>query len=109
MSNSTVVSADPKKAAKERLHKIMQEESRLVKGDFKCYECPGASATFSVRKYPGQGTKTYIIGDRQEDEIRLRVARHLIGIDAKASGIRGEANSCDYPVHHYPIDHHSGL
>lgn len=109
MSNSTVVSADPKKAAKERLNKIMQEESRVVKGVFKCYECPGASATFSVRKYPGQGTKTFTFQDGKEYEVPLWVARHLNGIDATAGELRGKVNSCAYPVHQYHIDPKTGM
>lgn len=109
MSNSTVVSADPKKAAKERLQKLMQEESRLVKGIFKCYECPGASATFSVKKYPNQQTKTYTFTDGKEYEVPLWVARHLNGIDAAAPELKGKVNSCAYPVHQYHIDAKTGL
>lgn len=109
MTNTTTVSADPKKAAKERLHKIMQEESRMVKGVFKCYECPGASSTFSVRKYPGQHTQTFTFQDGKEYEVPLWVARHLNGIDATASGIQGKINSCGNIVHQYHVDPASGV
>lgn len=108
MSNSTVVSADPKKAAKERLQKLMQEESRKVKGIFKCYECPGASTTFSVKKYPGQQIQTYTFTDGKEYEIPLWVARHLNGIDACAPEVKGKVNSCAYPVHQYHVDPATG-
>lgn len=108
MSNS-VISADKKKAAKERLHKFMQEESRMVKGVFKCYECPGASTTFTVKKYPNQPAKKYSFTDGQEYEIPLWVARHLNGIDATAEAIKGKINSCAYPVHAYQIDSKTGL
>ena len=62
-----------------------------------------------MRKYPGQGTKTYTFQDGKEYEVPLWVARHLNGIDATAAGIRGKVNSCAYPVHHYQIDPQSGL
>lgn len=109
MSNSTVVSADPKKAAKERLQKLMQEECRTVKGVFKSYECPGASTTMSMRKYPNQSTKTYTFQDGKEYDVPLWVARHLNGIDAVAGEIKGRVNSCAYPVHHYQIDAKTGM
>lgn len=109
MSNSLNVLKDPKKSGKERLEKIMQEESRVVKGVFKCYECPGASTTFSVKKYPNQPTKTYTFQDGKEYEVPLWVARHLNGIDATAGELQGRTHSCGVPVHTYHIDPATGM
>lgn len=109
MSNTIEILKDPKKSGKERLQKLMQEEARLVKGVFKSYECPGACAKFSVKKYPGQPTKTYTFIDGKEYEIPLWVARHLNGIDAMASAIGGRINSCAYPVHGHHIDPTTGV
>lgn len=109
MSDTIQVIKDPKRAGKERLQKLMAEESRLVRGVFKSYECPGASATISVRKYPGQHTQTYTFIDGREYEIPLWVARHLNGIDASASELKGKINSCGVPVHSHHIDARTGM
>jgi len=103
------INKDRKTAGKERLHKIMAEESRLVRGVFKCYECPGASAKISVRKYPDQHTSTFTFLDGQEYEIPLWVARHLNGIDATAGELKGKIHSCAVPIHHFQIDPRTGL
>lgn len=109
MSETTQVLKDPKRAAKERLQKLMNEESRLVRGVFKSYECPGAAATISVRKYPGQHTQTYTFVDGREYEIPLWVARHLNGIDATAVELKGRIHSCGVPVHQHHIDVKTGM
>lgn len=109
MSNSLQNAPSIRKAAKERLHKLMEEESRMVKGVFKSYECPGGTATISVKKYPGQQPKTYTFLDGKEYEVPLWLARHLNGIDVTASEIKGKVNSCAYPVHAHHIDPATGV
>ncbi len=98
-----------KEANREKLEKFMKEESRMVRGIFKCYECPGASAKISVRKYPGQKTTTYVFFDGGEYEIPLWVARHLNGIDATAESLKGKLHSCGVPVHQHHIDPKTGF
>lgn len=108
MTHTIAISADKKKAAQERLRKIQQEESRPVKGVFKSYECPGGCVKFSVKKFPGEQTKTYTFLDGHEYEVPLWVARHLNGIDATATELKGKVNSCAYPIHQYHIDPQTG-
>ena len=99
-----------KELAKEKLHQLMKEESRLVRGIFQCFEAPGSTVPVSVFKYPGpdqggippfQMTMT----DGETYEIPLYVARFLNGVDI-TSGALGDANkrninigTCSYPIH----------
>lgn len=108
MSDSVTITKTPKVAAKERLQKAMSEESRIVKGVFKNYECAGGSAKISVRKFPGQPIETHTFMDGQEYEIPLWLARHLNGMDACAPALNGRIHSCGTIVHQYHIDPKSG-
>lgn len=68
-----------------------KEESRLVKGIFRCHEPRGGSVTFSFKKYKWDPTKTYTLVDGHEYELPLAVARHL-------------NQNCNYSVHQHILD-----
>ena len=93
------ISKAEKELAKEKLNAFIKEETRLVKGIFNFFECPGGSTKIVVRKYPGIQAFEKTMYDGGQYEIPLYVARHLNGIDATATAINGKINSCAYPVH----------
>lgn len=101
--NPANFSVDAKQKAKEKLHKIMQEEMKIVKGIFQFFECPGMSAKITVKKYKEHFFSMDMI-DGQEYEIPLYVARFLNGIDVTAEHIGGKVGTCSYPVHSYLMD-----
>lgn len=106
----------PKDVAREKLKKMMVEESKLVKGVFRCYENPGSVEKISVKKYPtpaemlmkGQtgGVTPFekYMRDGETYEIPLYVARFLNGVDATAEHINGKINSCAYAIHSFTWD-----
>lgn len=97
-------------ATKEKLHALMKEESRLVKGIFQCFENPGATQKITIQKYPtpekgGIPIFEKVMTDGETYEVPLYVARFLNGIDVVA-GALGDSNkrnvnigTCSYPVH----------
>lgn len=88
-----------KELAKEKLKKIIEEETRPVRGIFQFFECPGGSTKVTVRKYPGIPAFEMTMVDGGEYEVPLYVARHLNGIDVTATAINGKIGTCSYPVH----------
>jgi hypothetical protein len=99
------VASSVKELAKERLNKFIEEERKLVKGIFKCFESPGSTQKIVVRKYPGIQPFEKEMTDGMSYEIPLYVARHLNGVDVTA-GAMGDANkknpmigTCSYPIH----------
>lgn len=68
-----------------------KEESRMVKGIFRCHEPRGGCVTFSFRKYKWDSTKRYTMHDGQEYEVPLCVARHL-------------NKNCNYVEHTHILD-----
>lgn len=84
LAKTTTVTADAPED--DKLYRMWKEESRLVKGVFRCREPEGGSVTFPFRKYKWDQTKWYTLVDGETYEIPLAVARHL------------NAN-CSYPVH----------
>jgi hypothetical protein len=99
------ISKSAKELAREKLKELIQEETRLVKGIFQCFESPGATVPISVSKYPGVPMFRKDMVDGCEYEIPLYVARFLNGIDASA-GALSEKNkaiqligTCSYAVH----------
>lgn len=68
-----------------------KEESKMVKGIFRCHEPRGGSVTFSFKKYKWDPVKTYTMIDGREYEVPLAVARHL-------------NQNCNYPVHQHILD-----
>lgn len=107
--NLTIVNSSPDKPLpvskiSDKLREHMKEESRLVKGIFQLFECPGGSLRLQVKKYPGTergGIPSFdkTMTDGETYEIPLYVARHLNGIDVTATAINGRVNTCAYPVH----------
>lgn len=90
---------DEVKARKDRLHAFVVEESKLVKGRFRCFDNPGSSVRIQVRKYKELPMFDKTMIDEGTYEVPLYVARHLNGIDATATHINGKVNSCSYPIH----------
>jgi hypothetical protein len=88
-----------KELGKEKLEKLIKEETRLVKGIFQFFENPGGSHRVMVKKYPGIPMFDKVMTDGMEYEIPLYVARHLNGIDVTAEQVNGRIGSCSYPVH----------
>lgn len=108
------VSKSQKDIAKEKLHQLMKEESRLVKGRFQCFETPGASVKITIQKYPTpkQGGIPHFektMTDGQMYEVPLYVARHLNGIDATRGAASNEQKldpnigTCSYAVHGFKM------
>lgn len=98
------LSAEAKEAAKKKLEGFMKEETRMVKGVFQNFECPGGTAPIFVKKYPGIAPFNMTMADGQEYEVPLYVARFLNGIDATAESINGKLGTCSYPVHSHIMD-----
>jgi hypothetical protein len=98
------ISKTVKEAAKDKLKEFMNEEIKMVKGMFQNFETPGASATITVRKYPGIPPFTKCMQDGFIYEVPLYVARFLNGTDVTA-GALGDPNkkntsigTCSYGV-----------
>lgn len=92
-----------KEVVKDKLKKFIEEETRLVKGIFQFFECPGGSIKIQVRKYPGVPMFEKEMMDGCEYEIPLYVARHLNGIDVTAAALNGRVGTCSYPVHGFKM------
>lgn len=84
VETSTSVAHDP-------IYLQWKEESRLVKGIFRCHEPRGGSVTFSFKKYKWDPMKRYTLFDGNEYELPLSVARHL-------------NQNCNYYVHQHILD-----
>src|SRR5438445_12181867 len=83
----SVVLPDRKAEAKAKLERYIKEETKVVKGIFQFFECPGMSAKISVKKYPGVDMFEKEMTDGKEYDIPLYVARFLNGIDVTAEAI----------------------
>jgi hypothetical protein len=99
------ISNSAKEAAKKKLKEFMQEETKLVRGIFKCFETPGSTVKITVKKYPGIQHFEKSMTDGMSYEVPLYVARHLNGIDVTA-GALGDPDrrnqmigTCSYPIH----------
>lgn len=95
---------NPSGSLNPELKKLMEEESRLVKGRFKNYETPGGNLPFCAGKYPGQPLFKKTFFDGEVYEVPLWVARHLNGVDKTAKALDGRIGSCSYPVHGFKWD-----
>jgi hypothetical protein len=96
-----VSKADPEKVriGRDKLKAFIEEETKLVKGRFRCLDNPGSAVRIQVRKYKDVPMFDKTMIDEGTYEIPLYVARHLNGIDATATHINGKINSCSYPIH----------
>ena len=95
---------DQKRKFETDLKKKYEEEKKLVRGRFLCFEPRGGSVTFVYRKYKWEHPVQYTFQDGEEYEIPLGVARHLNGIDITAKSHNGNIHTCAYPVHAYKTD-----
>ncbi len=95
---------DRKAEAKAKLQKYIAEETKMVKGIFQFFDCPGMRAKITVQKYPGVKRFEQEMDDGKEYEIPLYVARFLNGIDVTAEAIDGKLGTCSYPVHSHLVD-----
>lgn len=84
---------------KERLKKLIEEESQIVRGRFRCFESPGGSLRVQLKKYKELPMFDKTMIDNRIYEVPLYVARHLNGVDHLAKGVNGKINTCAYPVH----------
>lgn len=87
------------KSAKDRLQEFVKEETKMVKGRFRCFETPGQTCHIQIRKYKDVPMFDKWMVDEGIYEVPLYVARHLNGIDATATSLNGKINSCAYPIH----------
>lgn len=99
----TEVSDSPKDERKlsnsDKLQKFIEEETKMVKGRFRCFDNPGSAVRIQVRKYKGVPMFDKTMIDEGTYEVPLYVARHLNGVDATATHINGQVNTCSYPIH----------
>lgn len=109
-TESVHVSASMKELAKRKMQELMNEEMKVVKGIFKCFETPGATVNIVVKKYPGTAPFSKVMKDGETYEVPLYVARHLNGIDITAGALSDDAGkhtkigTCSYPVHGFKWD-----
>ena len=102
--SAPAIGTNMKELAKERLKKFREEESKLVKGIFQCFESPGSTQKIVVRKYAGIAPFEKTMTDGEIYDIPLYVARHLNGVDITAGALSDLAEkntnigTCSYPV-----------
>jgi len=94
-----ILPPDKKQLSKEKLNRLIAEETKLVKGRFRNYETPGGSLRVQIRKYPGIPAFDKMMNDNQMYEVPLYVARHLNGVDKVAEGCNCKINTCAWPTH----------
>lgn len=80
-----------KQLHEERLRKLWEEDSKLVRGIFRNHEIPGGNVMFPFRKYKFDPVKEYTLNDGEIYELPRMVATHI-------------NNNCSYPVHKHATD-----
>ena len=98
-----------KETCKAMLNKMIEEETKMVKGVFRNYETPNGSAPIHVRKYPGIPEFKKTMQDGVTYEVPLYVARFLNGKDAVAKGCDGFIGTCSYGVHGFKMPDQNNL
>lgn len=102
---SVHVATATKELAKRKLQELIQQETKLVKGRFQCFETPGANATITIKKYPGIQPFVKTMMDGEVYEVPLYVARFLNGTDVSAGALAMDSarnikiGTCGYNVH----------
>jgi len=79
------------KFTEEELKKQKEEDHKMVKGVFRCYEPRGGSFTFCFKKHKGDQNLKYTMADGETYDIPLMVAKHL-------------NQNCWYPRHTHVLD-----
>jgi len=97
----TNIPLSQKELSRQKLNKLIEEESRIVKGRFRHHETPGGILRVQIRKYPSIPAFDKVLVDGQVYEIPIYVARHLNGIDKSCPGGGAESHTCSYPVHEF--------
>ena len=97
----TNIPLSQKELSRQKLNKLIEEESRIVKGRFRHHETPGGILRVQIRKYPSIPPFDKVLVDGQVYEIPIYVARHLNGIDKSCPGGGAESHTCSYPVHEF--------
>ena len=85
-----VVDGKPK-LSKEDLEKMREDDNKMVKGIFRCFEPMGGGFKFSFRKYPHDPVRKYEMTDGQIYTVPKMVAKHL-------------NKNCAYPIHAFIVD-----
>lgn len=70
----------------DKVRRAWKEESRMVKGVFRCREPEGGNVEFFFKKYKWDPVQHYVMFDGEVYEVPLAVARHL-------------NKNCNYPIH----------
>lgn len=75
----------------EEIKSQREQDHKMVKGVFRCYEPRGGSFKFSFKKYRGDQVYTNTLVDGETYEVPLMVAKHL-------------NQNCWYPKHSHVLD-----
>lgn len=94
---------DRRTLGKEKLEKYMKEELKMVKGQFRFFECEGMSTKVTVIKYKGHVFEKEM-RDGETYEIPLYVARFLNGVDVTAEALDGKLGTCGYRISEHLMD-----
>lgn len=99
-SQTTSQELPQKESNKEKLERIMAEDTRIIKGRFYNMDFPGSSQRFQMRKYPNIKPFDKILTDGEVYEIPIYVARWMNGVDKSSEHGSGKIiHSCAYPTH----------
>lgn len=79
------------KLTKEDLKKMRDEDMKMVRGIFRCFEPRGGQFTFSYKKYKQDPVMSFTMIDGEIYTVPKMVAKHL-------------NNNCSYPVHQHTQD-----
>lgn len=85
-----VVEKKPK-LSKEELDKMREEDNKMVKGIFRCFDPMGGCMIFSFKKYAHDPVRKYEMNDGHMYTVPRMVAKHL-------------NQNCKYPVHDHMVD-----
>ncbi len=94
MEARPMVGGKPKLTPEEmeaKQYRLWKEESKMVRGRFRCIEVPNGGVKFDFLKYKFDTIATYAMNDGEIHTIPLAVARHL-------------NRNCCYEVHSYTTD-----
>lgn len=95
-----VPEADSKKeTTKKMLAKLIAEETRTVKGRFRCFETPESACRIQIKKYKEVPMFDKWMTDGLVYEVPMYVANFLNGVDKTAKAIGCRTETCSYPVH----------
>lgn len=85
------VKSDGQTAAIHFKESQKEQDQKMVKGIFRCFEPRGGSALVPYRRYKDEPIRTYKMRDGEIYEIPLGLARHL-------------RDNCNYIEHEHKID-----